>query len=97
MLRLFAITADNCDNNDIIRIVLQYMLRKRNIEWDAEIYTIKYISHVINFDVEALIKKLDATFKNSEETRYFKERRINKIKNNGLFSVIINKIYISCF
>ena len=73
------------------------MLRKRGIEWDTKIHTIKYISHVINLIIKALIKRLDATLRNNEEIRHFKERRIDKIKDNGLCPVIINKICISYF
>ena len=78
-------------------MALQHMLRKRSIEWNTETYIIKYISHIINLIIKALIKRLDATFINNKKTRHFKERRINKIKDNGLFSAIINKVYISCF
>ena len=73
------------------------MLRKRDIEQNTETYIIKYISYVINLIIKALIKILDATPINNEEIRYFKERRINKIKDDGLFSAIINKVYISYF
>ena len=95
--RLLTITVDNYDNNDIIRMALQHIFRKRSIEWDVKTHTIKYISHIINLIVEALIKRLDATPINSKEIRHYKERRINKIKDNGSFSVIIYRVYISYF
>ena len=53
--------------------------------------------YVINLIIKVLIKRLDATPKNNKKTRYFKERKINKIKDDGSFSVIINKIYINYF
>ena len=80
-----------------MRIALQYIFRKRGIEWNAKTYIIKYISYVINLIIKVLIKRLDATPKNNKKIRHFKERRINKIKDNSSFSVIINKIYTSYF